>query len=147
MKKWGDYYNECRQNFSKDNTNSVYNLSLEILSENYLINLDEQYYKLLENISQKFWKSLNEEGKVEHLNAHSVKSVSPMMEDFRKICQIYFKDYLQENIFGSFVYCDNIKLYHTPLSASEEKSSWQWHLDNSPKEQIKIMIYFTEKIL
>jgi ectoine hydroxylase-related dioxygenase (phytanoyl-CoA dioxygenase family) len=60
------------------------------------------------------------------------------------LCDKYFKKYLEHNVFGSYVYCDNIKIYKTPKTSNESKSSWIWHLDNNPKEQVKIMLYLSD---
>ena len=52
--------------------------------------------------------------------------------------------HLEKNIFGCYVHCDNIKIYKTPQVNSQESSSWVWHIDNNPVEQMKVMIYIND---
>lgn len=141
MKTWNQYYQECKKSFPTQSEVSIYDLKLNDITQD--LQLDEEYYEIIGNLSKSVSDSFKTDGFLVQANAQSVISASPFFEDIAKICNKYFKDYLERFVFGSYVYCDNIKIYKTPKEASQEKSSWMWHLDNNPKEQVKIMIYLS----
>tara|TARA_R100001015_G_C4634978_1_gene202917 strand:+ start:1947 stop:2795 length:849 start_codon:yes stop_codon:yes gene_type:complete len=142
MKTWAEYYDSCRKEFNNTEKPdvSIYDLRLQMIPDSIL---DEEYYRIVSNISKDVTNNMLEQGTVQQINALSVKSVSPFMDDFQLLCDKYFKKYLEDNVFGSYVYCDNIKIYQTPKDSNKNKSSWIWHLDNNPKEQVKIMVYLS----
>ena len=51
---------------------------------------------------------------------------------------------MQERVFKSYIHVDNIKIYRSEVSDKADSSSWLWHFDNNPREQIKILIYLTD---
>lgn len=145
MLKWSEYYKNCQDAYatSKDKP-LIYDLGLISLNDNLTLGLDAQYHSSIEEIREKVINNFSENGMTNQINAFSIKTVTQLMPEIAKVCDKYFRDFLQEKVFGSYVYCDNIKIYKTPKGAQRNESSWLWHIDNNPKEQVKIMLYLSD---
>ena len=51
---------------------------------------------------------------------------------------------IEKYLFGSYSHFDNIRFYKSVVSNKEPFSSWKWHFDNNPKEQIRILVYLND---
>ena len=141
MRTWSEYYDFCKSKYQKSSSSTVYNLGLEVLNDK--LNFDEGFHSAINRLSCSV-KSSIEQKHVIQANAKSVESTEDFLPDIQYLCDFYYREYLESNIFGSYAYCDNVKIYETPVGLKDEKSSWLWHLDNNPKEQIKILVYLTD---
>lgn len=141
MKTWSEYYTLCKSKYEGNKSATVYDLGLEVLGDQ--INFDENFYSTVSRLSKGVKESILENHEIQ-ANAKSVKSTKNFISDIRYLCDFYYRNYLEDCVFGSYVYCDNIKIYETPVGLKDEKSSWLWHLDNNPREQIKILMYLTD---
>jgi len=74
----------------------------------------------------------------------SLKDSFNVSKELKIIVDNYLVPYLEKNIFGCYVQCQNVKIYKTISESLIETSSWLWHFDNNPKEQIKVMIYLND---
>ena len=89
---------------------------------------------LYQNESNYEWKNV----------AMGLNDIFMVEDELKPMVEEYLIPYLEENIFGCYVHCDNIKIYKTPQVNSQESSSWVWHIDNNPVEQMKVMIYIND---
>ena len=51
---------------------------------------------------------------------------------------------LEVELFRSYAYVDHLHFYRTIESKAKRESSWIWHWDNNPAEQIKLMLYLND---
>lgn len=146
MKTWKEYYNDCKSIYSPDNESSIYDLTIEVLNQsNNKMGFDENYYNQIQAIKHKLDEHTSNPSKYSRQNiAMGINNIFEYEEELSDLIENYYKPYLEENIFGCHVQCDNIKMYKTPTVNQSESSSWMWHIDNSPIEQIKIMVYFND---
>ena len=147
MKKWKEYYLECKDIYNKetkiDNSNiSIYDLSLQINPSP----TDQTYFDQISLIKNKL--DVLYQDKINYTNTSgislSLKDSFNVSKELKIIVDNYLVPYLEKNIFGCYVQCQNVKIYKTISESLIETSSWLWHFDNNPKEQIKVMIYLND---
>ena len=143
MYKWKEYYKKSKDVFG-DSSTSVYDLTIQTNIDTKL-NFDSDYYKLIDNIRDKLDNQFNINESISHSgNALFIDDCFIFEDEFSIIVENYLRDYLEKNIFGSYIHCDHVTLYKTPQSNSAPVNSWLWHFDNSPLEQMKVMIYLND---
>jgi hypothetical protein len=146
MKKWGEYYKECKKLYGNNNK-SIYDLTIQNNIDKKL-KLDKKYFNLIDEINLKLDKCFQDKLYTHNSNAFFVNDCFLFENEFSNLIEIYLRDYLQNQIFGCFIHCDHVTLYKTPTSSETNTksatNSWLWHMDNSPQEQIKVMIYLND---
>lgn len=145
MKTWQEYYDICRQVYP-DSKNNVNDLRCIICnSKNNLMNFDQRYYDTISACLSKIDKLFQNKNNIAVRKlAISLEDIYFLQDELELLVSKYYAPFLEKNVFGCYVHCDNVKIYKTPPSKSAMISSWKWHIDNNPQEQIKIMIYFDE---
>jgi hypothetical protein len=105
---------------------------------------NKDYKKIIESLSSQVNERFNSgNGVVDRGLGHFIDDIWHFEESLVKLGN-YIVPTLEKNIFGSHVHVDNIKIYRNIITNKPDTSSWLWHFDNSPKEQIKILIYLTD---
>lgn len=147
MKKWKEHYLECKGIYNKetkiDNSSiSIYDLFLQVNP----FPTDQIYFNQVSSIKNKL--DVLYQDKINYTNtlgiSLSLKDSFTMKKELKIIVDNYLVPYLEENTFGCYVQCQNVKIYKTVNESLIEKLSWLWHFDNNPKEQIKVMIYLND---
>tara|TARA_R110000796_G_scaffold185672_1_gene302524 strand:+ start:1640 stop:2545 length:906 start_codon:yes stop_codon:yes gene_type:complete len=146
MKTWEEYYIECKNVYNKETKQD--NLSPNIYDLGIKINpflTDQIYFDQISTIQNKLDIFYQDETK--YFNNRNLSlclfDIFHFEKEIKIILENYLVPYLEKNIFGCYVQCQNIKIYKT-IPGSKELSSWLWHMDNNPKEQIKVMIYLND---
>jgi hypothetical protein len=147
--RWADYYEQARKNYGSDSDGSdVYNLTIKVhdpyRSENPVFHTDEKYLNVIDRMHEKA-KVLfqNPNVFVRQGMAYGLKDNWVMENELKDLVGI-LKPQLEEDVFHSHVHIDNVKIYRSFVTKEPCRSSWLWHVDNAPKEQIKILIYLTD---
>jgi len=139
LKTWSEYYKECKEVYG--NSDSDIN-NLTIHTKHFK---DDNYNNLITSLRNKLENLYQNESNYEWKNvAMGLKDIFLVEEELKSIVEDYLVPYLEKDVFGCYVHCDNIKIYKTPQVNSQESSSWVWHIDNSPVEQMKVMIYIND---
>ena len=147
MKKWGEYYEECKNIYGNSNK-SIYDLTIQTNIDKKL-NFNKEYYNLIDEIKIKLDECFkNNKLFTRNSNAFFINDCFLFEDEFSNLIETYLRNYLQDQIFGCFIHCDHVNLYKTPTSSETNTNiatnSWLWHIDNSPQEQIKVMIYLND---
>lgn len=146
MKKWGEYYNECKEVYGNTNSN-IYDLTLHTRVDT-LLKFDQEYYNIINDVENKLDRLFTNKSKYNiSANAFFIKDPFIFNEQFSNIIENYLRKHLEEKIFGCYIHCDHVTLYKTPSSKENThtaSNSWLWHIDNSPQEQIKVMVYLND---
>jgi len=151
MKTWKDYYRGCKEIYQQNlgiETSSVevYDLLCEVNSSaSNVFAFDDKYFKTVSQIKDKL-DHYYQDSKFTFREglAIGLRDVFLLETELSFIIENYFRKYLETQVFGCYIHCDNIKIYKTPKQSTPPKSSWVWHFDNNPREQIKVMIYFND---
>ncbi len=142
MKTWSNYYLECKDIYQNTSKASIYDLKLKINP----FPTDQIYLNQILSIKNQL--DVLYEDKSNYNNRHGLALGLNNIFVFKKELQIivdkYLVPYLEKDIFGCYVQCQNVKIYKTISESLIETSSWLWHFDNNPKEQIKVMIYLND---
>jgi len=142
MKTWGEYYLKCKDVYPNTSNVSIYDLKLKVNP----FPIDQIYFDQILSIKNQL--DILYEDKSNYNNRHGLALGLNDIFIFKKEIQIivdkYLIPYLEKNIFGCYVQCQNVKIYKTTSESLIETSSWLWHFDNNPKEQIKVMIYLND---
>lgn len=146
MKKWGEYYNECKEAYGNSSTN-IYDLTLHTNVDTEL-RFNSDYYNTISELETQLNQLFTDKSKYTvSANAFFVKDPFIFEKQFSNIIENYLRVHLEQNIFGCHIHCDHITLYKTPSgkeNTPQPTNSWLWHIDNSPQEQIKVMIYLND---
>jgi hypothetical protein len=146
IKKWSEYYKECKENYGKTNADLA-NLAITVndTKSQPVFNFDKRYLDTITSLRNKMEKELENPSNYEYKNiAMGIKDIFKYEDELKIILEDYLIPELEEKVFGCHVTCDNIKMYKTPETNAGESSSWMWHIDNNPIEQIKVMIYIND---
>lgn len=74
----------------------------------------------------------------------AVKLKTPFdMSELEEIAQAMLPQ-LEKNLFHSFIHLSHLHIYRNKISDAGETSSWLAHVDNTPKECIKMLVYLTD---
>ena len=139
LKTWSEYYKECKKVYG-DSDVDVNDLTIH--TKHFK---DEKYNNLITSLRNKLDVLYQNESNYEWKNvAMGLNDIFMVEDELKPMVEEYLIPYLEENIFGCYVHCDNIKIYKTPQVNSQESSSWVWHIDNNPVEQMKVMIYIND---
>ena len=147
MKTWKEYYLECKDIYNKetklDNSSiNVYDLKLQLNP----FPKDQLYIDQINFIQNKL--DILYQDKTNYRNRYGLalglNDIFIFEKEIKIILENHLISYLEKNIFGCYIQCQNIMIYKTISEQSEEVSSWLWHIDNNPKEQIKVMIYIND---
>jgi ectoine hydroxylase-related dioxygenase (phytanoyl-CoA dioxygenase family) len=146
MKKWRDYYDECKQAYGNSSADlKDLTISINKPGEENIFNFDDRYTKTVDTLREKLEHHLTQPGSYSMKNiAMGVNDIFVFEDELATMIDDYITPALEEKVFGSYVTCDNIKMYKTPETDAREASSWLWHLDNNPAEQIKVMVYIND---
>ena len=146
MLTWEEYYTQCRKIYGSSDGSALYNLGCQIAtSENNIFLFDEEYYGHIARIREKLKTLFSCESNTFRSNfAIALQDIYLVEEELEIIVAQYLKPYLERQVFKSHIHCDNIKIFKTPPSNNPPASSWLWHIDNNPREQIKVMIYLDD---
>lgn len=148
MKTWKEYYLECKDIYNKEtkinNSNvSIYDLLLQVNP----FPTDQTYFDQIFSI-QKSLSKIYKDKQNYHTRAGGIalclNDVFIFEKEIKIILENYLVPYLEKDIFGCYVQCQNVKIYKTTSDSLIEQLSWLWHFDNNPKEQIKVMIYLND---
>jgi hypothetical protein len=147
MKKWSEYYKECKDNYKKESNADIIDLTMTIndIKSQPIFNFDKRYLDTISLLKNKMEKELENSSNYEFKSiAMGIKDIFKYEDELKIIVEDYLIPELEEKVFGCHVTCDNIKMYKTPETNANEASSWLWHLDNNPIEQVKVMIYIND---
>ena len=148
MKTWKEYYLECKdiyQKITKQDTTSTNIYDLGIMVDPFPTNQTyfDQIFSIQKSLSKIYKNKQNY-----HIRAGGIalclNDVFIFEEEIKTILENYLVPYLEKDIFGCYVQCQNVKIYKTTSDSLIEQLSWLWHFDNNPKEQIKVMIYLND---
>lgn len=146
---WTEYYSLSKKQFEiKNKSKIVQNLYDITISEHNLtdpiIQRDENYFNIINDLSNKVDNLFtNPNNFTKRAHCLALDNIWNCENELKQLGD-FLVPQLQEKVFGSYVHTDNIKIYRNFTSNERDSSSWLWHLDNNPKEQIKILIYLTE---
>lgn len=152
--RWADYYKQARENYARDNGKDVdsgedlYNLTIKVhdpyRSKNPVFHTDEKYLRTVDRLHEKC-KVLFQNPQVYDRKgmAYGLKDNWVVQNELNGLIAL-LKPQLERDVFGSYVHVDNVKVYRSFVTNENSTSSWLWHIDNAPKEQIKILIYLTD---
>ena len=146
MLTWEEYYAQCRDIYGSSDGSALYDLGIQVATrENNIFSFDEEYYNHITCIREKLKTLFSCRSNTFRSNfAIALQNIYLVEEELEIIVAKYLKPYLEEKVFKSHIHCDNIKIYKTPPSTNLPASSWLWHIDNNPREQIKVMIYLDD---
>ena len=148
---WQEYYELSKQIYKSfgepiNDKIDLYDLTVvEHNSEDQIINVtDNQYKEIISKLSGQVDRLVSTQGKAT-LRAHALglNNIWDCKDSLVALAE-YLVPQLQEKVFKSYVHVDNVKIYRSEKSEKPDTSSWLWHFDNSPQEQIKILIYLTD---
>jgi len=147
MKTWKEYYLECKDIYNKETKIDNSNINIyDLLIQTNPFPTDQTYFDQISSIKNKL--DVLYQDKINYTNTSgislSLKDSFTIAKELKIIVDNYLVSYLEKNIFGCYVQCQNAKIYKTVNESLIEKLSWLWHFDNNPKEQIKVMIYFND---
>ena len=150
--RWHEYYDEAKKKYEKENGKSkplidLYDLTAKVQDpynkkETDILTLEEPYMGIIDSLAKSVDEAFKDPKNYESRGmAHGIKNIwdFPQLKDLGGI----LIPQMEEKVFGSHVHVDNIKIYRSHVSDEAPVSSWLWHFDNNPKEQIKILIYLT----
>tara|TARA_B110000858_G_scaffold103988_1_gene119122 strand:- start:4671 stop:5546 length:876 start_codon:yes stop_codon:yes gene_type:complete len=146
MKTWGDYYLECKDIYNKNTKIDNSNVSIyDLLIQTNPFPTDQVYFDQILSIRNKldylYQDKKNYLTRRISLNLHDSFHLE---KELKIIIEKYLVPHLEKHTFGCYVQCSNVKIYKTKHTTEKEHSSWLWHIDNNPKEQIKVMIYLND---
>lgn len=146
MKTWREYYEECKAAYGESDVD-IKDLTIKIndTESQPIFNFDDRYKSTIKTLHDKVETSLTNPANYSMKNvAMGINDIFQFEDELATIVDDYLVPELESKVFGSYVTCDNIKIYKTPTVNANEASSWLWHLDNNPVEQIKVMIYLND---
>lgn len=147
---WPEYYSLCKDEYANQKQKSsvikdIYDLTvIEHNQDDPIINRDKNYFTIIKSIADKVDSLLSDQSKYTLRNhCYALDDIWHCEDELVRLGE-FLVPQLQEKVFGSYVHVDNIKIYRNFVSKQKDSSSWLWHLDNNPKEQIKVLIYLTD---
>ncbi len=146
---WTEYYSLSKKQFEiKNKSKIVQNLYDITISEHNLtdpiVQRDENYFNIINDLSNKVNNLFtNPNNFTKRAHCLALDNIWNCENELKQLGN-FLVPQLQEKVFGSYVHTDNIKIYRNFTSNERDSSSWLWHFDNNPKEQIKILIYLTD---
>lgn len=149
---WQEYYELSKHIYSSlgekiDDKIDLYNLTVEehngenqpILDGNTV-----EYQQIIQDLSNKVSELFEDSDNYEiQARAKGLKDIWKCKQELQSLGN-YLIPQVQERVFKSYVHVDNIKIYRSEVSQESDISSWLWHFDNNPQEQVKILIYLTD---
>ena len=153
MKTWSEYYRECKEVYQKetgvDTTSvNVYDLLCKVATkENNFFNFDDEYYRKIQKTKVRLDDYFSNPAYHQRLGppwALGLKDTFLLEKELGFFVRNYFRSFLEREVFGCYIRVDNAKVGKTCTSSLSGESSWEWHFDNNPLEQLKIMIYFND---
>lgn len=149
---WQEYYELSKHIYSSvgekiDDRIDLYKLTVEEHNgnENPILDLQSEEYKtVIDNLSAKVNFLFKKEENYEvQARAKGLKNIWDCKKELQELGD-YLIPQVQQRVFKSYVHVDNIKIYRSEVSNESDVSSWLWHFDNNPQEQVKILIYLTD---
>jgi hypothetical protein len=149
---WQEYYELSKHVYSSlgqkiDDKINLYDLTVEEHNEDINPILDLQsneYTEIINNLSSKVNSLFENDSNYEiKARAKGLNNIWLCREELEQLGN-YLIPQVQQKVFKSFVQVDNIKIYRSEVSNEPDISSWLWHFDNNPQEQVKILIYLTD---
>lgn len=149
---WQEYYELSKHIYASvgepiDNKIDLYDVTVSEhnqLESPVLDIISEDYTEIIERLSTRVDFLFNDENNYEtHARAKGLKDIWLCKDELQALGN-FLVPQMQEKVFKSYVHVDNIKIYRSEVSDEPDISSWLWHFDNNPQEQIKILIYLTD---
>ena len=155
---WAEYYELSKLVYEQQNKNfdlenkktDLYDLGFELSrpgeDDNYLDLSDQNYLKIIDSLSRKVNKALDDPGNCEDRGVgHLIRDAwkHNLLDELTAFGNLIAPQ-LEKYLFGSYVHFDNVRLYRSVVTNIEPVSSWKWHFDNNPKEQIRILVYLND---
>lgn len=157
LKTYAEYYKACKRHYLKAKVNNahkldLYNVGIHVYKtneENELFSFPPNYVDIIGSLSTKIDKKVRD--KAEHYDAGESDSAALSIKvaniwDLPELEQLanHFLCQLEQTVFKSWALVCAAHIYRNIPSDAERKSSWLWHYDNNPKEEIKLLIYLTD---
>ena len=153
--RWDEYYLLSKELYAMDNSEEkgevdLYDLTIEEHNESLegsslIVDIkNEKYRQIINRLSSDVSRAFEQQvGTVDRGLGIFIDDIWQFENSLVELGN-YIVPTIQEKIFRSYVQVDNIKIYRNIVTDAPDTSSWLWHFDNSPKEQIKILIYLTD---
>jgi hypothetical protein len=154
--RWSEYYDAAREVYANDMGTEVsdgcalYELTMKVhdpkRETNPVLDIGEGtgYMEAVERLSTRVDELMQDDTKhVRQGMANGLKTNWDLEEELVELVNI-LKPQMEEKLFGSYVNVDNCKIYRSFTTSEPCRSSWTWHIDNNPEENIKILIYLTD---
>ena len=148
---WQEYYELSKHIYSAmgeriDNKQDLYDLTVvEHNNSSPVLDIqNKEYDKIIEDLSNKVDTLFQNESNYEmRARAKGLNNIWDCKDELQRLGE-YLIPQVQQRVFKSYVHVDNIKIYRSEVSNESDTSSWLWHFDNNPQEQVKILIYLTD---
>ena len=148
---WQEYYELSKHIYSAmgeriDDKQDLYDLTVvEHNNSSPVLNIEnKEYDKIIEDLSNKVDVLFQNESNYEtRARAKGLNNIWDCKNELQRLGE-YLIPQVQQTVFKSYVHVDNIKIYRSEVSNESDISSWLWHFDNNPQEQVKILIYLTD---
>lgn len=131
------YYLKSRDTYNKHKLDikSFYRNPVRIIPKNIFTNETiEDLEKMSNDLKIEFDSGKNDMG-----NIHGINNIFKYKKPIESVCRDLVP-YLEENMFGCYLYVDKIYIYRTKEVEIRE-DSYLWHHDNNPNEIVKIILY------
>lgn len=137
---YDEYFIECRKQYPQEEKPSLedfYRNPVIKIANNFF---DHDYYSAVNSLSELVKKDFDsftsDDIMLKHKNLWK-------FENQIKIISSFLVPYLEEKIYGCYLYVDKIYIYRTK-KLHNLKSSYLWHYDNNPAEVLKNIIYLND---
>ena len=143
MNSYKEHYRICRGLFDKGDKNSPYSSVYELGINLDLLELDRNYYNLVDKISQKCSPMFDSmEGCFEDKHAIRLNDWSSVTE-LEQLAQIVMPQ-IENKVFHSNLKVEFVHPYRNKINNEEPEASWRWHYDDCPKEFIKFFLHLND---
>ena len=139
IETYAEHYRACQKEYRGDRSESLYSSAYDVTFDTNLLELDEEYYELIDDISAEIKQKIeSNDGCFE--DEHAIR-----LNDWRNIDEIgwladIIMPQLEEKVFHSYLNVEFIHPYRNKTVESDPINSWLWHYDDCPREFLKLMI-------
>ena len=143
MKTYAEHYQKCRQSYLEEKDDSIYTSAYDVSLDTDLLELDDEYYEAIAEISKKTSKMF-ETGEGCFEDDHAIR-----LNDWNSIDELeWLADIvvpqIEEKVFHSYVKVEFVHPYRNKIVERDPATSWLWHYDDCPKEFLKLFIHLNE---
>lgn len=150
MKKYSEYYKECRLH---KNNSKLYDFKFNVSENNHtggesLLSFPNNYRDTIDSASKTFNNLISDDKNLAlHRNPKidfgiRLKNISEF-DELNTIADIFIPQ-VESKIYDCNLFVEGVYCYRNVHRNAQLRSSWIWHYDNDPKEYLKIMIYLTD---